>query len=136
VRNSGKPAVEVAHRIEGATATLRVWVRQADRAAGRRHAGLTSEATVEVVRLRREVRTLRTPPSVPPSLRCTSKQALLPTSSTRPVLICPPIPGNATSDVGTLVGATNLHRAFKRLLEQAELPITLISLRSSMPVCQ
>jgi transposase len=59
VRNSGKPAADVARRLEVSTETLRLWVRQADRDEGRRHDGLTTEETAEVQRLRREVRTLR-----------------------------------------------------------------------------
>ena len=59
VRSSGKPAAEIARRLEVSTETLRLWVRQADIDAGRRQDGLTTEETEEMRRLRREVRTLR-----------------------------------------------------------------------------
>ncbi len=59
VQQSGKPAAEIARRLEVSTETLRLWVRQADIDAGRRGDGLTTEETEEVRRLRREVRVLR-----------------------------------------------------------------------------
>jgi|SRR5450755_317541 transposase len=59
VQHSGKPAAEIARRLEVSTETLRVWVRQADLDAGRRVDGPTTEETEEVRRLRREVRVLR-----------------------------------------------------------------------------
>jgi transposase len=59
VQQSGKPAAEIARRLEVSTETLRVWVRQADIDAGRRDDGPTTEETEEVRRLRREVRVLR-----------------------------------------------------------------------------
>jgi transposase len=59
VRQSGKPAAEIARRLEVSTETLRLWVRQAEIDEGVRHDGLTTEETEEVRRLRREVRLLR-----------------------------------------------------------------------------
>jgi transposase len=59
VRSSGRPAAEIARRLEVSTETLRLWVRQADIDEGRRHDGLTSQETEEVRRLRRENRILR-----------------------------------------------------------------------------
>jgi transposase len=59
VRSSGRPAAEIARRLEVSTETLRLWVRQADIDEGRRHDGLTTEETEEVRRLRRENRILR-----------------------------------------------------------------------------
>ena len=58
VQQSGKPAAEIARRLEVSTETLRVWVRQADIDAGRRVDGPSTEETEEVRRLRREVRVL------------------------------------------------------------------------------
>lgn len=59
VRSSGRPAAEIARRLEVSTETLRLWVRQADIDEGRRHDGLTTQETEEVRRLRRENRILR-----------------------------------------------------------------------------
>ncbi len=59
VRNSGRPAAEIARRLEVSTETLRLWVRQADIDEGRRHDGLTTQETEEVRQLRRENRILR-----------------------------------------------------------------------------
>jgi transposase len=59
VRSSGRPAAEIARRLEVSTETLRLWVRQADIDEGRRHDGLTTQETEEVRRLRRENRVLR-----------------------------------------------------------------------------
>jgi transposase len=59
VRRSGKSSTEIARRLEVSVETLRLWVRQADIDAGRRHDGLTTEETEEVRRLRQENRVLR-----------------------------------------------------------------------------
>ena len=59
IRTSGRPAAEIARRLEVSTETLRLWVRQADIDEGRRHDGLTTQETEEVRRLRRENRILR-----------------------------------------------------------------------------
>src|SRR5664279_2041382 len=59
VRHSGKPAAEIARRLEVTTETLRLWVRQAEIDEGLRHDGLTTEETEEMRQLRREVRQLR-----------------------------------------------------------------------------
>jgi len=59
IRSSGRPAAEIARRLEVSTETLRLWVRQADIDEGRRHDGLTTQETEEVRRLRRENRILR-----------------------------------------------------------------------------
>jgi transposase len=59
VRQSGKPAAEIARRLEVSTETLRLWVRQAEIDEGVRRDGLTTDETEEVRRLRREVRQLR-----------------------------------------------------------------------------
>jgi transposase len=50
---------EIARRLEVSSETLRLWVRQADIDEGRRQDGLTTEATEEMRRRRREVKTLR-----------------------------------------------------------------------------
>jgi transposase len=59
VRSGGKPAAEIARRLEVSTETLRLWVRQADIDEGLRQDGLTTAETEEVRQLRREVKTLR-----------------------------------------------------------------------------
>ena len=59
VRRSGKPAAEIARRLEVTTETLRLWVRQADIDEGVRQDGLTTQETEEMRLLRREVRQLR-----------------------------------------------------------------------------
>ena len=59
VRQGGKPAAEIARRLEVSTETLRLWVRQADRDEGVRHDGLTSVETEERRLLRRAVRQVR-----------------------------------------------------------------------------
>ena len=55
----GQSPEELARTFEPSAQTIRNWVRQADLDAGQRTDGLTSEEREEVVRLRREVRTLR-----------------------------------------------------------------------------
>lgn len=59
VRSSGRPAAEIARRLEVSTETLRLWVRQADVDEGRRADGLTTQETEEMRQLRRENRILR-----------------------------------------------------------------------------
>jgi transposase len=56
---AGQTPEALAKKFEPSAQTIRNWVRQADLDAGRRTDGLTSEEREEVVRLRREVRTLR-----------------------------------------------------------------------------
>jgi transposase len=56
---SGQTPEELAKKFEPSAQTIRNWVRQADLDDGRRSDGLTSDEREEVVRLRREVRTLR-----------------------------------------------------------------------------
>jgi len=58
VRSGQKPE-ELVKKFEPSAQTIRNWVRQADLDDGRRSDGLTSDEREEVVRLRREVRTLR-----------------------------------------------------------------------------
>lgn len=59
IRTSGRPAAEIARRLEVCTETLRLWVRQADIDDGRRQDGPTTQETEEVRQLRRENRILR-----------------------------------------------------------------------------
>ncbi len=59
MRSSGRPAAEIARRLEVSTETLRLWVRQADVDEGRRADGLTTQETEEMRQLRRENRILR-----------------------------------------------------------------------------
>jgi transposase len=56
---SGRSPESLAEEFEPSAQAIRNWVRQADRDAGKRHDGLTSEEKAELGRLRREVRTLR-----------------------------------------------------------------------------
>src|SRR5437867_2458371 len=57
---AGQTPEELARKFEPSAQTIRDWVRQADLDDGRRRRdGLTTEEREEVVRLRREVRTLR-----------------------------------------------------------------------------
>ena len=51
--------VELAEEFEPSEQCIRNWVKQAERDEGRRQDGLTSEDKAELVRLRRENRTLR-----------------------------------------------------------------------------
>lgn len=53
-----KPLAEIAHDLGIAESCLRNWVKQAEIDAGRRN-GLTSDERAELVRLRRELRTVK-----------------------------------------------------------------------------
>jgi transposase len=55
----GRTPEEVARQFEPSAQAIRNWVRQADRAAGRRQDGLTTAEQEELRRLRRENRVLR-----------------------------------------------------------------------------
>lgn len=59
VRSGLKARREIARDLGVTTETLRLWVKQADRAEGLRHDGLTSDERDELARLRRENRVLR-----------------------------------------------------------------------------
>ena len=56
---AGERPEALAKKFELTAQTIRNWVRQADRDDGMRSDGLTSDEREEVIRLRREVRTLR-----------------------------------------------------------------------------
>jgi transposase len=56
---AGQSPEALAKKFEPSAQTIRNWVRQADLDDGRRTDGLTTEEREELVRLRREVRTLR-----------------------------------------------------------------------------
>ncbi len=56
---AGQTPETLAKKFEPSAQTIRNWVRQADLDDGKRTDGLTSEEREELVRLRREVRTLR-----------------------------------------------------------------------------
>src|SRR5213594_1236532 len=56
---AGQTPEELARKFEPSAQTIRNWVRQAELDEGKRTDGLTSAEREEVVRLRREVRTLR-----------------------------------------------------------------------------
>ena len=56
---AGQIPEDLARKFEPSAQTIRNWVRQADLDDGKRTDGLTSAEREEVVRLRREVRTLR-----------------------------------------------------------------------------
>ena len=58
VRAGRKPS-ELAKEFEPTAKSIRVWVAQADRDAGRRSDGLTTEEREELKRLRREVKQLK-----------------------------------------------------------------------------
>ncbi len=58
VRTRGLPRAQVARDLGVNPETLRLWVKQAEVDAGRRD-GLTTDEKAELVRLRRENRTLR-----------------------------------------------------------------------------
>jgi transposase len=58
VRNGRSPE-SLAREFEPSGQCIRNWVRQADRDAGRRHDGLTTDDRTELQRLRRENATLR-----------------------------------------------------------------------------
>jgi transposase len=56
---SGREPEELARQFEPTAQSIRNWVAQADRDAGQRHDGLTTEEREELRKLRREVKTLR-----------------------------------------------------------------------------
>ena len=56
---AGQTPEELAKKFEPTAQSIRNWLRQADLDDGKRSDGLTSAEREEVVRLRREVRTLR-----------------------------------------------------------------------------
>ena len=56
---AGQSPEALAKKFEPTAQSIRNWVRQADLDEGKRTDGLTTEEREEVVRLRREVRTLR-----------------------------------------------------------------------------
>jgi transposase len=56
---AGKPIPELAEQFEPTEQTIRNWVAQADRDAGKRSDGATSAEREELARLRRENRQLR-----------------------------------------------------------------------------
>jgi transposase len=56
---AGQSPEELARKFEPTAQSIRNWVRQADLDEGERTDGLTTEERVELVRLRREVHTLR-----------------------------------------------------------------------------
>lgn len=59
MRRSGKSLAQLAREVDVASETLRLWRKQADLDQGLRPAGLTTDETAEVRRLRREIKTLR-----------------------------------------------------------------------------
>jgi transposase len=56
---SGRDPEDLAREFEPTAQSIRNWVAQADRDAGQRHDGLTTEEHAELRKLRREVKTLR-----------------------------------------------------------------------------
>ena len=56
---AGRSPEVLAEEFEPSAQAIRNWVRQAERDAGKRQDGLTSEEKAELARLRRENRTLR-----------------------------------------------------------------------------
>jgi transposase len=56
---AGRTPEELAEKFEPTAQSIRNWVAQAERDAGRRTDGLTTEEHEELRRLRREVKTLR-----------------------------------------------------------------------------
>ena len=56
---SGRSPESVAREFEPSAQCIRNWLAQADRDAGRRHDGLTTDERAELQRLRRENATLR-----------------------------------------------------------------------------
>ena len=56
---AGRPPEELAKEFEPTAETIRNWVAQADRDAGKRHDGLTTAEREELRKLRRENRRLR-----------------------------------------------------------------------------
>ncbi len=61
---SGRSPESVAEEYEPSGQTIRNWLRQAERDAGKRSDGLTTAEREEVRRLRREARTLREEPAI------------------------------------------------------------------------
>ncbi len=57
---AGRMPVELSREFECSAQTIRNWVRQADRDAGRGDGGLSTDEREELRRLRREVKQLRT----------------------------------------------------------------------------
>jgi transposase len=58
-RTSGQPHAQIAQDLGMTSATLRLWLKQADLDAGNRHDGLSSDEQEELRRVRRENRILR-----------------------------------------------------------------------------
>ena len=58
-RTSGRPGAEIARDLGLTPETLRIWLKQDDRDAGRRTDGMMTEEREELRRLRRENRILR-----------------------------------------------------------------------------
>ena len=56
---SGRDPEDLAREFEPTAQSIRNWVAQADRDAGQRHDGLTTDEREELRKLRREVKTLR-----------------------------------------------------------------------------
>jgi len=56
---SGRDPEDLAREFEPTAQSIRNWVAQANRDAGQRHDGLTTEEREELRKLRREVKTLR-----------------------------------------------------------------------------
>jgi transposase len=56
---AGRSPESLAHEFEPSAQAIRNWVRQADRDAGRRNDGLTTDERSELQRLKRENATLR-----------------------------------------------------------------------------
>ncbi len=56
---AGRTASSLAREFEPTETTIRNWIAQADRDAGKRSDGLTSDERVELTQLRREVKGLR-----------------------------------------------------------------------------
>jgi len=59
VREGGRTPTELAQELGCSHETIRLWLRQADRDAGRRDDGLTTDEREELRRLRREVHVLQ-----------------------------------------------------------------------------
>ena len=62
---SGRSARSLAREFEPSEQTIRNWVRQADLDEGRRSDGLTTEARLELLRLKRENKRLRMERDIP-----------------------------------------------------------------------
>src|SRR5436190_19446147 len=59
VRSGQQPVAQIARDLDVSYESLRTWITQADRDAGRRTDGLTSAEREELSRLRRDVQVLR-----------------------------------------------------------------------------